>query len=184
MNAKCSEVAGLDPGQRLIDVRTPSEFAGGHIAGAINIPVDQIESRVADLDPGCPLVLVCKAGTRARMAADLIGPCRQNVSVLQGGMDAWYHAGLPVVVSSRVRWSLERQVRLIAGLIVLIGVAAAVTISPRWIYLSAFIGLGLTFAGLTDICAMAMLLARMPWNRNSKLTANRESGAAACALKH
>jgi rhodanese-related sulfurtransferase len=176
-------VTGLDPAQRLIDVRTPSEFAGGHIAGAINIPVDQIESRVADLDPGSPLVLVCKAGTRARMAADLVGPCRQNVVVLEGGMDAWYRAGLPVVVSSRVRWSLERQVRLIAGLIVLIGAVAAITVSPRWIYLSGFIGLGLTFAGLTDICAMGMLLTRMPWNRNSKLAVNRENRGAACALK-
>lgn len=177
-------VTRLDPAQHLIDVRTPSEFAGGHIAGAINIPVDQIESRVADLDPGSRWVLVCKAGTRAQMAADLVSPCRQNVAILEGGMDAWYRAGLPVVVSSRVRWSLERQVRLIAGLIVLVGAVSAVTVSPRWIYLSGFVGLGLTFAGLTDICGMGMLLARMPWNRNSKLTANRESGAAACALKH
>ena len=168
---------------QLVDVRTPSEFAGGHIAGAINVPLDQIEARVADVAADGPVVLVCKAGTRARMAAGLIAPCRANVTVLDGGMDAWYSAGRPVVVSSRSRWSLERQVRLVAGLIVIVGVVAAWKFDPRWIFLSGFIGLGLAFAGATDFCPMGVLLGRMPWNRNSKLEAIRDSGTVSCVVK-
>jgi rhodanese-related sulfurtransferase len=177
-------VSRLELGGQLVDVRTPSEFSTGHIAGAVNIPLDQIESRVDDLDPNSPLVLVCKAGTRACIAADLLAPCRPNTSVLEGGMDAWLHAGRPVVVTSRTRWSLERQVRLIAGLLVLAGAVAALTLHPRWIFLSAFVGLGLTFAGLTDICAMGALLSRMPWNQNVRLEAIRDTAGQSCALKH
>jgi len=73
-------------------------------------------------------------------------------------------AGLPLASSIKTRWSLERQVRLIAGLLVVLGAVLALTVSPFWVYLSGFVGLGLTFAGLTDICAMGILLAKMPWN--------------------
>ncbi|HEY3928201.1 MAG TPA: rhodanese-like domain-containing protein [Candidatus Koribacter sp.] len=177
------DVRDLSPSHKLIDVRTPTEFAAGHIAGALNVPLDLVEARIDDLDPNSPLVLVCKAGTRARLASELLAPCRQNTAVLAGGMDAWYRAGQPVVVSSRSRWSLERQVRLGAGLLVLLGVIAAFTLNSRWILLSGFVGLGLIFAGLTDVCAMGSLLARMPWNRNSKLHAIRNSSTNACALK-
>jgi rhodanese-related sulfurtransferase len=176
-------VEDLNPAQHLIDVRTASEFSTGHIAGAVNIPLDQIEGRIADIDPTAPLVLVCKAGTRARTAANLIAPCRGNASVLEGGMDAWYRARRPVIVNVRSRWSLERQVRSIAGLLVLFGVVAALAVNPLWIYLSGFVGLGLSFAGLTDFCAMGLLLGRMPWNQHTKLGANREIAGEPCVLK-
>src|SRR3954471_3894630 len=110
-------VADLVGGENLVDVRTPSEFATGHIAHAANIPLDQIESRINDIQAG-PVVLVCKAGTRAKIAANLIAPCRSEVTVLAGGMDAWYRAGNSVVVNAKTRWSLERQVRFGAGLLV------------------------------------------------------------------
>ena len=84
--------------------------------------------------------------------------------MLEGGTDAWRKAGLPLVVSSNTRWSLERQVRLGAGLLALIGALLAVLMSVRWIYLAGFIGLGLTVAGLTDFCPMALPLSKMPWN--------------------
>jgi rhodanese-related sulfurtransferase len=151
------------PGAQLIDVRSPSEFAAGHIAGAINIPMDQIESRIADLSSG-PIVLICQMGKRARMTANLLEPCQRQIAVLEGGTAAWIHSGFPVVTSVKTRWSLERQVRLGAGLLVLLGAAFALTINPRWLFLSAFIGLGLIFAGLTDICPMAEILGKMPWN--------------------
>src|SRR4029077_17437132 len=106
---------------QLIDVRSPSEFASGHIPGAINIPMDQIESRLADLRPSAPIVLICQMGKRARMTADVLDPCRLQISVLEGGTNAWLQAGLPVVINVKTRWSLERQVRLGAGLLVLIG---------------------------------------------------------------
>jgi rhodanese-related sulfurtransferase len=150
---------------QLIDVRSSSEFASGHIPGAVNIPMDQIEARLQDLCPGLPLVLICQAGTRARMTADLLANTPHDIVVLEGGTSAWIQNGLPTVCCIRSRWSLERQVRLIAGVLALAGALLALTVNAKWVFLSAFIGLGLTFAGLTDICAMGMLLAKMPWNR-------------------
>jgi rhodanese-related sulfurtransferase len=150
---------------QLIDVRSPSEFASGHIPGAVNIPMDQLESRLDDLSARQPIVLICQMGKRARMTADLLGPCHLNLSVLDGGTSAWIHAGYPVVTSLKTRWSLERQVRLGAGLMVLIGSILAFTLTPYWLALSAFVGCGLIFAGLTDICPMAEILGKMPWNK-------------------
>ena len=151
---------------QLIDVRSPSEFASGHVPGAVNIPMDEIESRLADLSTGS-IVLICQMGKRARMTANLLEPCQRQIAVLEGGTAAWIQAGFPVVTSLKTRWSLERQVRLGAGLLVLFGATLALTVNPRWLFLAAFVGLGLTFAGLTDICPMAEILAKMPWNGRS-----------------
>lgn len=156
----------------LVDVRSGTEFASGHIPGAVNIPMDQIEARLDDLglNLNLPIVLICQSGKRARMTAGLLEPCQRQITVLEGGTEAWIRAGLPVVASVKTRWSLERQVRLGAGLLVLTGAILALTAHPRWVFLSGFVGLGLTFAGLTDICLMAVILERMPWNRLSHCT--------------
>jgi rhodanese-related sulfurtransferase len=151
---------------QLVDVRSSSEFAAGHIPGAVNIPMDQIESRLDDIRPGAPIILICQMGTRAQMTADLLEPCRREISVLEGGTNAWMQAGFPVVKNVKTRWSLERQVRLAAGLLVVTAAVLTFTVSPLWLALAAFVGLGLTFAGLTDICPMAELLQKLPWNRN------------------
>lgn len=156
---------------QLVDVRSASEFAAGHIPGAMNIPMEQIEGRLDDLRPNTPLVLICQAGKRARMTAGLLEPCQRQMSVLEGGTSAWIQAGLPVVTSVNTRWSLERQVRLGAGLLVLAGVVLAFTANVNWLFLSAFVGAGLTFAGLTDICLMGEFLAKMPWNGRSQCKA-------------
>lgn len=161
-----SQAFGASGGRRQwIDVRSAGEYGSGHIPGAVNIPMDQIEARVDDLLPNVPIVLVCQAGKRARMVAGLLEPCRSDVTVLDGGTEAWHRAGLPLVTSVKSRFSLERQVRLIAGILVLIGVVLSLAINRNWIYLAAFVGVGLTFAGLTDMCLMAGLLLRMPWNQ-------------------
>jgi len=149
---------------QLVDVRSVSEFRAGHIPGAVNIPMDEIESRLPDLETSRSIVLVCQSGQRARMTAGLLAPCRKDITVLEGGTSAWKKAGMPVVISNRLSWSLERQVRLGAGLIVTLGILLAFVVNPRWAGLSAFVGLGLCFAGLTDICPMGILLSRMPWN--------------------
>lgn len=148
-----------------IDVRSPGEYASGHIPAAINIPMDQIEARLDDLLPNVPVLLVCQAGKRARMVAGLLEPCRSDVTVLEGGTAAWSAAGFPLVTSAKTRFSLERQVRLIAGILVLVGVVLSLAVNHNWILLVAAVGVGLTFAGLTDICLMAGMLLRMPWNR-------------------
>lgn len=88
-----------------------------------------------------------------------------RVLVLDGGMRAWRKAGLPVIAAGRTRWALERQVRLGAGLLILIGIALNLLVNRTWIWLPAFVGTGLSFAGATDICVMGKLLARMPWNQ-------------------
>lgn len=151
---------------QLVDVRSASEFAAGHIPRAINIPMDQIESRMGDLSCG-PIVLICQMGKRAQMTAEILGSCRLDLTILEGGTAAWIHEGFPLVKSVKTRWSLERQVRLGAGLIVLCATALAFTVHLRWLFLAAFVGAGLTFAGLTDICPMGEFLQRMPWNRRS-----------------
>jgi len=156
--------------EQWIDVRSATEFAAGHLPGAVNIPMDEIEARLHDLSPNLPIVLVCKSGGRARMVAGLLEPCRKDVRVLVGGTDAWNKAGLPVVLSRRTRWSLERQVRLAAGVLVLAGTLLAATMNTDWLVLTGFVGLGLMFAGLTDLCPMAVLLGAMPWNHTKQCT--------------
>jgi rhodanese-related sulfurtransferase len=175
-----SELAdSKDPSNRfhLVDVRSPSEFATGHIPGAVSIPMDQIEARIRDLDRDGPIVLVCQSGKRARMVAGLLEPCGKDLLVLEGGTSAWVKAGHSTVANIRTRWSLERQTRLGAGLLVLTGVILALTTSPLWIYLAGFVGLGLTFAGLTDICPMGLLLGLLPWNRSSHCGLGSQKGA-------
>lgn len=162
---------------QLIDVRSPSEFATGHIPGAMNIPLEQIESRIEDLSTIKPIVLICQMGKRARMTAGLLEPCQFKLSILEGGTSTWIKAGFPIVLSVRSRWSLERQVRFGAGLLILTASALALVMNPHWLFLAAFVGAGLTFAGLTDICPMAELLQRMPWNKATHCAprlANRE----------
>ena len=148
-----------------IDVRSATEFAAGHIPGAINIPMDEIESRMGDLRLDQPIVLVCQAGTRAAMTRELLAGRVRDLRVLTGGTDAWKSAGLPLVASVRSRWALERQVRLGAGLLVLSGVLLGFLVNPVWFWLAGFVGCGLVFAGTTNFCAMAHLLALLPWNR-------------------
>ena len=151
----------------LVDVRSPSEFASGHIPGAVNIPMEQIEARIDDLPLHQPIILACQTGKRARMTAALLEPCGRQITVLEGGTRAWIDANLPVVASVRTRWSLERQVRLGAGLLVLAGAILALAVNPLWLLLCAFVGLGLTFAGITDLCPMAIALQKLPLNRTA-----------------
>lgn len=175
-----SEASQRDAMAQWIDVRSTTEFGAGHIPGAINIPLEEIEPRLDDISANLPIILICKGGVRARMAAGFLTPCRPNIMVLEGGTDAWAEAGLPVVVSKKTRWSLERQVRLAAGVIVLTASIAAALHSSSWLLLSGFVGAGLTFAGLSDICPMGTLLAVMPWNRARKCESGNRQRSKCC----
>jgi rhodanese-related sulfurtransferase len=166
---------------KLIDVRSAAEFASGHIPGAVNVPMEQVEMRMADMGDG-PLVLACEAGARAAVVAGWL-ESRQPVSVLTGGTAAWRNAGFPVVTCAACRWTLERQVRLGAGLIVLIGTLLSVLVDIKWVYLAMFVGAGLTFAGATNICGMGIVLAKMPWNTDAKPKSAKitDAGAHCCS---
>lgn len=154
---------------RILDVRTPAEFENRHIPGAYNVPLDQLAEHAPELRAGNGglVVLVCQSGQRANRAEALLHQAGMpDVHVLEGGMTAWLDEGLPTR-RTRARVSLERQVRIAAGALVALGSLAALTISPLWAVVPAAIGSGLVFAGITDTCAMGMLLARLPYNRAS-----------------
>lgn len=153
----------------LIDVRTPVEFREVHIGFARNIPLDQLDplSLLASRNGHTnePLYVICRSGNRARQACEKLAAAGVGrVINIDGGTLAWDAAGLPVV-RGRKAISLERQVRIAAGSLVLTGAALAVLVHPAWVALSAVIGAGLVFSGITDTCGMGMLLAKMPWNQ-------------------
>jgi rhodanese-related sulfurtransferase len=150
---------------QLVDVRSATEFTTAHLPGAVNIPLEQVELRTADLHDGVPVVLVCQSGTRARMASKMLAGSGRELLVLEGGTAAWIHAGYPVVRMTAARWALERQVRFVAGLLVAIGAFLAIITTRWWLLLPAFVGCGLVFAGFTGFCPMGEGLARLPWNR-------------------
>lgn len=162
LNAKLAAGANC----RLVDVREYAEYAGARIAGSELVPLATLESGAAALDRSGELVLICRAGRRSRDAARRLGAMGfSNLTVLEGGLEAWKGAGLPVEKDPAAPWALERQVRLVAGLLVLTGALLAHFVNPGWIWLSGFVGAGLTFAAVTDTCMMGNMLAAMPWNR-------------------
>jgi rhodanese-related sulfurtransferase len=167
---------------RLLDVRTSGEFEGGHIEGSYNVPLDTLAEHAAELrEVTDPVVLVCRGGNRARQAEQVLRDSGMKaLHVLDGGMTAWQGAGYPVRQTGRQRWALDRQVRLVAGVIVLTGVILSVTVSPAFVLLAGFMGAGLTFSAVADWCGLAMLLARLPYNRGA---ASCDVGGMVSALK-
>lgn len=153
----------------LLDVRTPLEFQGEHAAIARNQPLESLQpsSIVARRNgsSGEPLYVICRTGSRGAKACEkLMAAGLQQVVNVEGGTAAWDAAGLPVVRGRKVM-SLERQVRIAAGALIVVGAVLGFFVHPYWIGLAAFVGAGLIFAGVTDSCAMGMLIAKMPWNQ-------------------
>jgi len=153
----------------LIDVRTPAEFGEVHVEFARNIPLDRLDAsallQARDDVSDEPLYMICHSGTRGRLACEkFVAAGFHNVVNVAGGTKACLNAGLPIVHGKKVM-SLERQVRIAAGSLVLLGVGLGWFVHPALFGLSAFVGAGLVFAGITDTCGMGMLLARMPWNQ-------------------
>lgn len=153
----------------LIDVRTPVEYREVHAEPARLVPLDALDpGAVMEARDGAadePLYTICRSGSRGRQACELFHAAGfANVVNVEGGTQAWEQAGLPVVRGKKAV-SLERQVRIAAGSLVLLGTALGAFVHPSFLGLSAFVGAGLIFAGVTDTCGMGMLLAGMPWNR-------------------
>lgn len=167
----------------LVDVRTPVEFREVHSVYARNVPLDSLnpkavmEGRGEKLDE--PLYVICKSGARGKKACEaFVSAGFNNVVNVEGGTNAWDAAGLPVIRGKKAI-SLERQVRIAAGALVLTGVVLGHFNHEAWLGLSAFVGAGLVFAGITDTCGMGLLLAKMPWNE----VKDKADSGQSCSIK-
>ena len=150
----------------IVDVRTPAEFEGAHIAGSFNLPLEELRARADQLADAGPLVLVCRMGQRSREAETLMRAAGHDSAVsMEGGLEGWERAGLPLQRGQQ-RWSMERQVRGVAGSVVLAGSLGGLLVSRKLGVLAAFIGGGLLFSAITDFCGMAKLLALLPYNQD------------------
>lgn len=158
---KSLESSELSDAHVLIDVRSPKEFQSKKISNSVNIPLGRLEEDGPSLKGQDNLVLVCATGNRASKAYQILQDMGVEACVLEGGLKAW-EGGLEV--SEPVGLSLERQVRIVAGTLAAAGGFMAILVHPYWAALSAFVGCGLVFAGVTDTCGMAMILAKLPYN--------------------
>jgi len=154
----------IDAGASLIDIRSPDEHARDHIAGALNVPLDKLSPGAT---PGEVLVFHCRSGMRTgQAAAQLSGAASgRECYIVEGGLNGWSNAGLPVEKVRGAPIEMQRQVMIAAGLLILTGTLLSLFVAPALIWLAIFVGAGLTFAGVTGFCGMARLLAMMPWNR-------------------
>ena len=162
----------------LVDVRTPAEFREVHVAIARNAPLESLDvgAVLAGHQSDSSLYVICRSGSRGRQACEkmLAAGCTNVVNV-EGGTLAWEQFGLPVIRGQKTI-SLERQVRIAAGFLALLG-AGLSFIHPYWAALSGFIGAGLMFAGITDTCGMSLMLSRMPWNQVASSGQSTSGGA-------
>ncbi|MFI8106093.1 rhodanese-like domain-containing protein [Streptomyces sp. NPDC086023] len=156
---------------RQCDVRTPGEFATGHLPDALNVPLERLAQSAPELREAAgrePLLVVCASGARADRAVTELAGLGIAASGLAGGLRAWVAAGLPLdrpAGSARAVWSMERQVRLAAGGTVLLGRVIGLLVHPAGLLLSGAIAAGLVFSAVTDTCGLAVLLGRLPFNR-------------------
>jgi len=156
----------IDDGAILVDVREADEHAREHVPGARHHAL----SRLSAIDTGGAKAVIfhCRSGARtAANAPRLAGAVGCDAYVLEGGIDAWKKAGLPVATDKRQPIEIMRQVQITAGSLVVLGVVLGVWVAPAFLDLSAFVGAGLVFAGTSGWCGMAKLLALMPWNRRA-----------------
>jgi glyoxylase-like metal-dependent hydrolase (beta-lactamase superfamily II)/rhodanese-related sulfurtransferase len=169
-----------DPQTKLLDVRSTLEFNQVHIEDSINIPIDTLSSRIGELSRSKQNYIVfCLAGNRSPMAADMLLQSGINaVKVMEGGILRWQKEKL-AVIKGQGGISLERQVRIIAGSLVLLGIIMAWLVHWVFIFISVFVCCGLIYAGLTDNCLMGMLLMKLPYNKKLYKTG---TGGGTCSI--
>lgn len=157
----------LREGATLVDVREPDEHARERIPGARNLPLSRLAEAELAVQAGRPVLFHCRSGARtagqAAQLAEKAGAC--EAFIVEGGLDAWKHAGLPVALDRRQPLELMRQVQIAAGSMVVLGVVLGALVAPGFYALSGFVGAGLVFAGVTGTCGLARVLRLMPWNR-------------------
>lgn len=156
----------------VVDVRTPGEYASGHVPGALNIPLDQLRRALPDLRHAAErgdVLIVCASGARSESACELLSGEGVAAATLAGGTTAWAAEGndldRPAASGARASWAMERQVRFTAGTLVLVGLALGLLVHPAFQILSAGVAGGLVLSALTNTCTMAVLLGRLPHNR-------------------
>lgn len=163
--AALREMLRADPEIRILDVRTGGEFETVHIPGSYNVPLDRLSEHareLASLDK--PVVVVCQSGARATQACTRLSEAgKADLQLLEGGIASWEQAGGDVVRGGN-RWAMDRQVRLVAGSLVLAGIVTSLK-APKAKFLSGAVGAGLTFSAVTNTCAMAQVLSKLPYNR-------------------
>jgi rhodanese-related sulfurtransferase len=170
--AELSRLLQGDPAAELLDVRTPPEFASAHVPGVRLVPLDALDPRpyLAARPAGdAPIYVLCQAGGRARKAIEKFRSVGfENCILVEGGTQAWIDAGLPVDRAPSKVLPLMRQVQITVGAISAIGAILALTVNSLFAVVPLVIGAGLLFAGLTGTCGLALLLAKMPWNRSQQ----------------
>jgi rhodanese-related sulfurtransferase len=175
------ELQGRVKDALVVDVRTPGEFESVHIPHSRNLPLDEIEQHADQLrreaEAGREVVLVCRSGSRAHQAQERLEAAGLGtLPILEGGMVGWQHDG-GEVVQDVIRWDLERQVRLVAGSIVLLSILVSLVWPPAR-FVAGFVGAGLVFAAITNTCGMAMMLSKLPYNQPKNRQADGESATA------
>ena len=165
---------------QLLDVRTPGEYAAAHVPGAKLIPLDDLKPDAFQRERGSaeiPVYVLCQSGGRARKAIEKLERAGVRGCVLvEGGTEGWIDAGLPTERAQSSGLPLMRQVQIAVGLVSAIGAALALLVNPFFAIIPLVMGCGLLFAGLTGICGLALLLAKMPWNR-------AQGGGSCCETK-
>ena len=157
-----------DPAIRILDVRTGGEFENSHIPGSYNVPLDTLGEHVRDLaDVEHPVVLVCQSGGRASQAHEKLTEAgKATLHILEGGMTSWQAAGGDLTVGNTTRWAMDRQVRFVAGTFAIVAVVASIFV-PGLEWIAAGVGAGLAYSAVSNTCAMAAVLAKLPYNRTN-----------------
>lgn len=172
--ARLAELWKNDTALRVIDVRTPGEYASVHAQGAQLEPLhdlDAVRFAAGHPSPDTPVYVLCKSGVRATQAAEkLLSAGLAQPIVVEGGTDAWVAAGLPVERRGRKVIPLDRQMRATAGIFIFLGALLALTVHPLFAWIPLLMGVGLFASGITGICPMTGVIARMPWNKGSGQT--------------
>ncbi|MFF7645839.1 rhodanese-like domain-containing protein [Streptomyces canus] len=156
----------------VIDVRTPAEYASGHLPGALNVPLDHVRRALPEIRLAAErgdVLVVCASGNRSANACKLLAEQGVTTATLAGGTGAWAAGGhelhTPTACDTRSGWSMERQVRFTAGTLVLLGLVLGLLVHPALLLVSAGVAGGLVFSALTDTCGMAVMLGKLPHNR-------------------
>jgi rhodanese-related sulfurtransferase len=153
----------------LVDIREPDEFARRHVKGALSRPLSSFETAHLKIEAGKEVIFTCRSGMRTASSCDRLAKSVDGAAfILEGGVDGWAADGLPLVEDRKAPLEIMRQVQIAAGSLVLLGVVLGLSVHPAFFGLSAFVGAGLTFAGVSGFCGMARLLAIMPWNRAAR----------------